>query len=109
VTRAAKRGTTPHIYYVFAIDVHSTVQTSSTINSLGVPDLTKQLIVEQILLPCQCVLMWSNNETKVVLCQLHAREYVGWEGNDEEFIKVLTTEHSHQMKTFDRREMERMR
>ena len=68
-----------------------------------------ELIVEQILLPCQCVLMWNVAETKVVLCPLHSREYVSWDGDDEEFIKSLTVEHAHQMKTFDRNELESMR
>jgi hypothetical protein len=53
--------------------------------------------------------MWSHEETKVVLCQLHSREYVSWEGNDEEFIKILTVEHSRQMKRLDRTELEQWR
>lgn len=67
------------------------------------------LIVDQIHLPCECILMWTRDETKVVLCPLHSRDYIGWDGKDEEFIKILTTEHSHQMKTFDKKELEKLR
>jgi hypothetical protein len=53
--------------------------------------------------------MWSSDETKVVLCSLHSRDYIGWDGKDEEFIKNLTSEHPRQMKTFDKAEIEKMR
>ena len=67
------------------------------------------LIVEEVLLPCQCILMWSNDETRVVLCSLHSREYMGWDGKDDEFIRCLTTEHFRQMKSFDNKELESLR
>ena len=53
--------------------------------------------------------MWSNNETKAVLCELHSKEYMHWEGDDEQFIKRVTVEYSGQMKKFDKKELAKMR
>ena len=53
--------------------------------------------------------MWTHEETKVVLCSLHSRDYLGWDGKDEEFIKILTTEHSRQMRMLDKKELEKLR
>ena len=68
-----------------------------------------QLIVEQVLLPCECVLMWNTDETRAVLCELHSREYMSWDGNDEEFIKILTTGQGHQMRRMNKSEREKLR
>lgn len=67
------------------------------------------MIVEQVLLPCECVLSWSADETQVVLCPLHTREYIGWHGDDEGFIKSLTVEHTRQMKMLDKGQLEKLR
>jgi hypothetical protein len=83
------------------------VQTLLTVNSFDV--LNELVIAEQILLPCECLLMWSSYETRMVLCQLHSREYMDWKGNDDEFIRLLTSEHSYQMRKLDKAEIAKMR
>jgi hypothetical protein len=53
--------------------------------------------------------MWNTDETRAVLCELHSREYMNWDGNDEEFIKILTTGQGHQMRRMNKSEREKLR
>ena len=89
------------------VPISSTVQTLSSLNSLKVLEFS--VIVEQVVLPCECLLMWNSMETRIVLCQLHSREYLDWDGNDHEFIQTLTSEHSYQMKRLDSSELAKLR
>jgi hypothetical protein len=42
-------------------------------------------------LPCGCMMQWDEDETTVVFCSRHTLDYIHWEGNDRDFVKMIAT------------------
>lgn len=43
------------------------------------------------ILPCGCVLDWGEIGTKLFMCGMHQFQYNFWEGDEEEFVKMVAT------------------
>ncbi len=43
------------------------------------------------ILPCECVIDWSEAGTKLFMCGMHHLQYKLWEGSEEEFVKMIAT------------------
>jgi hypothetical protein len=48
------------------------------------------MLREKRILPCDCVLYWDEEHILIAFCLAHSFDYVGWKGEDEEFIKRVT-------------------
>ena len=53
--------------------------------------------MEYKILPCGCCVYCGGGENKILLCNLHNGEYQNWNGDDEEFVRIIVTLAADQM------------